>query len=229
MDRAIAAIFDLDGTLLNGHVWLAVSQYHKLNRINRRWLYFYLLAHMPFYYLQRLHLMDVERSRYLWARNMGWSLRGFNQAQAMDLFEWVADEYIMPQLRQDVVRRLRHHQAQGHRTILLSGAFDGLLDVVGERLGVDGALGTRLKQRNGRYVGSPLPPVCQGKGKVERLQAYLSASSEGIDLAASYAYADSLTDQPVLELVGHPVAVYPEENLATLADRRGWSILGTVS
>jgi len=229
MDSAVAAIFDLDGTLLNGHVWLAVSEYQKLNRINRRWLYFYLTAHMPFYYLRRLNLMDEERSRYLWARNMGWSLRGFDQAQATDLFEWVTDEYIMPQLRRDVVKRLRHHQTEGHRTILLSGAFDGLLEVVGDRLGVDAALGTRLKQRSGRYVGSPLPPVCQGKGKVERLQAYLSGSDEEIDLAASYAYADSMTDRPVLELIGHPVAVYPEEDLATLADRRGWSILGSVS
>jgi len=49
-----------------------------------------------------------------------------------------------------------------------------------------------------------------------------------IDLAASYAYADSIYDLPLLEAVGHPVAVSPEERLASIARQRGWPILGQV-
>jgi HAD superfamily hydrolase (TIGR01490 family) len=226
---AIVAIFDLDGTLFEGHVWFAVTRYHRSQRINRRWLYVYLAVHFPLWYLQKTILMSGERARYLWARNMAWLLRGFDQGQAEAMFVWMVDEYIAPRLRPDVVERLRDHQSKGHHVILLSGAFEGLLAVVGERLGVAGFLGTRLKQRNGRYVGAPIAPVCQGTGKVQRLRSYFSALREPVDLTASYAYADSLTDRPVLELVGHPVAVYPEEGLAKLAHRRGWPILGTMS
>jgi HAD superfamily hydrolase (TIGR01490 family) len=226
---AIAAIFDLDGTLFDGHVWLAVAQYHRSRRVNRRWFYTYVAVHMPLWYLHKLGPLSAERARYLWARNMAWTLRGFDQAQARAMFVWIADEYILPLLRPDVVQRLHHHQAQGHLVLLLSGAFEGLLAIVGEHLGIDHVLGTRLVQHNGRYVGRALPPICQGQGKLQRLQAYLAGPGKGIDLAESYAYADSLTDRPVLQTVGHPVAVYPDQELAALADRRGWPVLGVTA
>lgn len=229
MSATTAAIFDLDGTLFSGHVWLAVARHHKSQRVNRRWLYAYIAVHMPLWYLYKLHLMSGERARYIWARDMAWTLRGFDQAQAAAMFAWIADEYVTPLLRPDVVGRLRHHQAEGHRVMLLSGAFEDLLAVIGEQLGVDEVLGTRLEQRNGRYTGQSFPPTCQGRGKVKRLRAYLSGPGKAIDLAASYAYADSLTDLPVLEMMGHPVAVYPDERLAALASRKGWPILGTMS
>jgi HAD superfamily hydrolase (TIGR01490 family) len=224
-----AAIFDLDGTLFNGHVWLAVTRHHRSQCVNRRWLYAYVALHMPLWFFHKLHLMSGERARYVWARNMAWALRGFEQAQAGAMFAWIADEYVTPLLRPDVVERLRYHQTEGQRVMLLSGAFEGLLAVVGERLGVDEVLGTRLEQRDGRYTGRALLPVCQGWGKAERLRAYLSGAGKCIDLTASYAYADSFTDRPVLEMVGHPVAVYPDERLAALAGQQGWPVLGSVT
>ena len=223
----VAAIFDLDGTLLSGHVWSAVAQYQKTRRVNRRWLYVYVGAHMPLWYLFKLRLIRAEQMRALWTQDMSWVLRGFDDSQAATMFQWIADEYVVPLLRPDVVQRLQEHQGKGHRAILLSGAFEGLLVVIGQRLGVTEVLGTRLVQRNGRYVGRALPPICQGKGKAQRLRAYLETPGREIDLAASYVYADSLTDLPLLEAVGHAVAVYPEEELAAVARQRAWPVLGT--
>lgn len=224
-----AAIFDLDGTLFSGHVWLAVVQHHKNKQINRRWLYTYLTAHMPFWFLYRLGFISGEEMRHSFSRDMSWTLRGFDQRQATAMFVWITDEYIVPLLRHDVVDRLRGHQAQGHRVILLSGTFEDLLAVVGERLGVNEVVGTRLEQRDGQYVGKALRPICQGQGKLERLRAYVSGAGKTVDWAASFAYADSISDRSVLEAVGHPVAVYPDEELAALARQRGWSIIGTSS
>lgn len=228
-DETTAAIFDLDGTLFSGHVWHAVVQHHKSRRVNRRWLYTYLAAHMPYWYLYRLGLMSGEQMRHAWSRDMSWTLRGLDERDAAATFEWITDEYIVPLLRQDVVDLLRDHQAQGHRVILLSGSFEGLLAVVGERLGVNEVVGTRLEQRNGRYVGRAVPPICQGQGKLERLQAYASGRGKAVEWVASSAYADSITDLPVLDAVGHPVAVYPDDDLAVLADQRGWPIIGPTS
>src|SRR5207302_9393372 len=50
------------------------------------------------------------------------------------------------------------------------------------------------------------------------------AEREGIDLAGSYAYSDSATDTPMLEAVGHPIAVNPDRELRREAERRGWQI-----
>ena len=225
----IVAIFDLDGTLFAGHVWNAVARYHSSQRINRRWFYLYMLTHMPLYYLSKLGLTDEDRMRLLWVRDMAWSLRGFDEARAQSMFQWITDEYVMPLIRQDVMVRLRDHQSRGHHILLLSGAFEGLLKVVGARLGVEDVIGTRLIRRNGRYVGSVRPPVCNGEGKVQRLDSYLDSLDWPVDMDASYAYADSLTDRLVLERVGHPVAVYPEEGLAELAHEQGWSVLGSLS
>jgi HAD superfamily hydrolase (TIGR01490 family) len=228
-DRTTAAIFDLDGTLFSGHVWHAVVQHHKDRRVNRRWLYAYLVAHMPYWYLHKLGLIGGEKMRYAWSRDMSWTLRGIDQRDAEIMFAWITDEYILPLLREEVVDILRGHQAQGHRVILLSGSFEGLLVAVGGRLGVSEVVGTRLEQRNGRFVGKAVPPICQGQGKLERLQAHVSGPDRAIDWPASYSYADSVSDLPVLEAVGRPVAVYPDEELATLADERGWLIIGATS
>lgn len=222
------AIFDLDGTLFSGHVWYGVVRHHKTQRINRFWLYVYLIVHFPLWYLHKLRLLTGERARYLWARNMSWTLKGLTEAQTSAMFAWIADEYITPLLRTDVVVRLRDHQAQGHRVILLSGAFEGLLAAVGERLGVDEVLGTRLKRIDGRCTGASLPPIPQGDGKIQRLRAHLLESGIPVELTDSYAYADSITDRPLLEAVGNPVVVYPDQALADLALGSGWSVVGEV-
>jgi hypothetical protein len=51
------------------------------------------------------------------------------------------------------------------------------------------------------------------------------AVTEGIDLARSYAYSDSITDLPMLELVGHPVAVNPDRPLLRIARERDWEVV----
>lgn len=222
------AVFDLDGTLFSGHVWYGVVRHHKTHRINRFWLYVYLIVHFPLWYMQKLRLLSSERARCLWARDMSWTLKGLGEDQTSAMFAWMADEYITPLLRTDVLERLRDHQAKGHRVILLSGAFEGLLAAVGARLGVEEVLGTRLKRVDGRCTGASLVPIPQGGGKAKRLLAHLSESDKPVALSESFAYADSITDQPVLEVVGHPVAVYPDEALADMALGCGWSVIGEV-
>ena len=220
-----AAIFDLDGTLFTGHVWLGLSRYLRRYRRNRLWLYAFMAIHLPLSLPCQVHLMDRGKMRLTWARNMSWMLRGMSMTDGMRAFTWITDEYIMPLLRPDVAALLCEHQERGERVILLSGAFQPLLEVIGQRLGVDVVLGTRPEQRDGRYTGRALEPTCQGEGKAMRLRAYLAGQGNDVDPSVCSAYADSIFDLPVLEMVGHPVAVYPDEELATLAAQRGWPIV----
>jgi HAD superfamily hydrolase (TIGR01490 family) len=117
--------------------------------------------------------------------------------------------------------RVRAHRALGHRTVLITGALDFVVEplaplfdeVVCARLGhdADGRLTGRLDQ---------LPPTGEARALV--LADY--AAAEGLDLGEAVAYADSASDLPLLECVGFPVAVNPEARLAAIARRRGWHV-----
>jgi HAD superfamily hydrolase (TIGR01490 family) len=132
---------------------------------------------------------------------------------------------VLPRVREDVLQRLREHQTQGHRVIIVSGTLSPLLAAVGQVLGVEETVGTEPVLRDGRYSGATQMPACQGPGKVTRLAQHLGDATD-IEWQQSYAYADSLTDLPLLERVGHPVAVYPDAELTALARSRGWEIIG---
>ena len=101
-----------------------------------------------------------------------------------------------------------------------------LLAGIGRPLGIEETVGTPLVLRAGRYTGACELPVCQGAGKVSRLEAHLQ-DKDGALWSQSYAYADSYTDLPLLERAKYPVAVYPDPELAAHARSRGWEIMGS--
>ena len=94
---------------------------------------------------------------------------------------------------------------------------------IGRQLGIDETVGTPLVVRNGRYVGACERPICQGDGKWLRLEEHLAG--DDISWEQSYAYADTYWDLPLLDKVGHPVAVYPDAQLAAHARERGWETI----
>jgi phosphoserine phosphatase len=76
---------------------------------------------------------------------------------------------------------------------------------------------------DGIYTGELAGPFCYGPGKVEAIAEM--AGWEGFDLTRCYAYSDSASDLPMLEAVGHPVAVNPDKALARVAHQRGWPVV----
>jgi HAD superfamily hydrolase (TIGR01490 family) len=224
----IAAIFDLDGTLYTGHIGAGIIRHHRAHKVNRLPLAVYLAVHTPVWWAQRAGLLSEEASRAVWTRHMGWTVRGWTTSEARQAFRWIAQQYVEPLVREDMIARLRDHQAAGHRTILVSGTLDPLLAEIGRQLGIDETVGTPLVMRSGRYTGASERPVCQGLNKALRLEAHLGVSDD-IVRSESYAYADSHTDIPLLERFGHPVAVYPDARLAAHARRLGWQIIGSES
>lgn len=226
MGGTIAAFFDLDGTLYNGHIWAALKRHHETHRVKRGALWVYISVHMSLWPAYKLGLLSRERFYALWAEHMSWLVGGLTLKEAEAVWAWITEQEVLPNLRPEVVEPLRHHQAQGHRVVLVSGTFEPLLAAIGKRLEVTEVVGTRLEVRGGRFTGRAIPPVCLGAGKLARLQEYLTHRGADIDLQASYAYADGEIDLPVLELVGHPVAVYPRPELAEIAAQRGWPVIG---
>lgn len=221
----IAAFFDLDGTLFDGHIWQALKRHHDAHRMKQGIMWAYIVSHMTLWPAYKLGLLSRERFFRLWAEHMGWLVGGLALEEAEAVWAWIVEHEVAPRFRPAVVERLRDHQAQGHRVVLVSGTFEPLLAAIGQRLGVAEVVGTRLEVRDGRYTGRALPPVCLGAGKLARLQEYLAGDGADIELAASYAYADSELDLPLLQVVGHPVVVNPGPELAEIAARQGWPVI----
>jgi phosphoserine phosphatase len=86
-------------------------------------------------------------------------------------------------------------------------------------------VGTQLEVIDNRYSGKIIKQFCFGINKARLLKEFISREQLNIDLSQSFAYADSVVDVPVLEMVGHPVATYPDKELSNLAQRRGWEII----
>lgn len=220
----IIAVFDLDGTLYTGHIGRGIADHHKAHRTKRFLLYLYLSTHYPLWFLQKSGLLSDETGRSIWARDMGWLFRGWRPEEADAASRWITKNYVIPRLRPNVMTRLENHRRSGHRLILLSGTPVPLLTAIGRELGIEDVVGTPLRIHNGRFTGTSENPVCQGVNKVLRLENDLTGIEE-VQWSESWAYADSYSDLPVLERVGHPVAVYPDSSLASLSMERGWEII----
>ena len=119
-------------------------------------------------------------------------------------------------------RRLQAHQAAGLPLVLISGGLhEGIVRLATE-LGARGE-GTRVRRRHARFTGSVDGVVCQGVGKAERARSVLAEL--GYDARQCYAYGDTVSDLPFLELFGRPHAVDPDAGLAAEARRRSWPII----
>lgn len=119
---------------------------------------------------------------------------------------------------------LAEHDGRGEPTYVVSASPIEIVGRLAERIGMAGGVGTRSEiDADGRYTGELDGPFCYKEGKVAEVQRL--AEQRGHDLAASYAYSDSISDLPFLQAVGHPVAVNPDRELRAHAVRHGWRVV----
>jgi HAD superfamily hydrolase (TIGR01490 family) len=131
-------------------------------------------------------------------------------------------ELVLPTVYPEAISTIRKHQAQGHVVAIVSGATKFVVRPLAEALGIKHYLYTRLEVENGRFTGRVIDPICFEEGKIYWLQQFIG--ERGIDLAKSWFYTDSVTDLPLMDLVGHPIAVNPDPFLFRAARRRQWPV-----
>jgi HAD superfamily hydrolase (TIGR01490 family) len=220
----IGAFFDVDGTLYKANMWRGLVQYAaEHGRKHRTRLY--MARNVPLMYARKLKLIDEENFRKPWVSSLGMLIKGYDETQGDAALRWVAEQYIQPTGLNDVIARLREHVAQGHAVVLVSAMLAPTLKVLGDGLNVTGTIGTEIEFANGRYTGRVIPPVCMGVEKAKLTKKFLQSRGIEIDFAESYAYADSFSDLSLFQMVGHPVAVYPDPELAAHAREKSWEII----
>lgn len=147
---------------------------------------------------------------------------GWDQAEVRRLVGGGMHDAVDPITYVEAVTLIAEHRAAGRRIVLVSAAPEELVEPIGARLGVDTVIASRAAlDETGRYSGR-LERYAYGPAKAELVEDL--ARREGIDLQRSWAYSDSITDLPMLETVGHPVAVNPDRALRRVALLRGWEV-----
>lgn len=112
-------------------------------------------------------------------------------------------------LRDDTVKRLRWHHAQGHKVVLVSASYSLYLKYLGKMLSCDAVMGTECEtSANAHFTGSLVGPNCRGHEKERRLREWLDG--EGFGSYVLYAYGDSSGDDQMLAMANHPFRITKE-------------------
>jgi HAD superfamily hydrolase (TIGR01490 family) len=161
---------------------------------------------------------QLEKMRaYLTQMVTGWDVEVVRQAVAETLHS-----IIDPIVFDEAVCLIEQHQAAGRDVIIVSASGAEVVEPIGAMLGVDHVIATTLVAQDGRYTGE-VDFYAYGPNKAEAMRQL--AEERGYELAGCYAYSDSETDVPMLQLVGHPFAVNPDKTLRKLAQDNDWPIL----
>ncbi len=214
-DRHLAA-FDLENTLIASNVvasysWLATRRLPADDRLR---FVLKTLAEAP----SLLALDRKDRSDFL-----RFFYRRYDGAPVEQLDEDAAEMFsalILAKSFPAAIRRVREHRRLGHRTVLITGALNFVVDPI--RPLFDDIVCAEMSTENGVYTGELLEVPPTGESRAQAMMDY--AELHDLDLRESVAYADSTSDLPMLDIVGFPVAVNPETRLAALARKRGWLV-----
>lgn len=138
---------------------------------------------------------------------------------ADELFETVLKPAVFP----GTFELIEKSRSLGLRQVVVTGALDFSVEPLMKYLGIETYVSNRLEFVNGIATGRLLPPVLAAATKASWIRNY--AEQEGINLSDSYAYTDSMSDLPMLSIVGHPAAVNPDMRLKQTALHHDWPIL----
>jgi fatty acyl-CoA reductase len=210
------AVFDLENTLIASNVvdsyaWLATRHEDRAGRA--RFVAKTLLEAPRLLALDRADRSDFLRHFY--RRYEGAPAERLRR-ESWELFS----DLLLAKAFPAGIRRVREHRSLGHRTLLITGALDLVVEPL--RPLFDEVVCASLGEKGGRLTGELLSAPPTGEARALIMADY--AQAHNLDLAECVAYADSTSDLPMLEAAGHPVAVNPETKLAAIARRRGWHV-----
>ncbi len=213
-----AAFFDLDKTVIAKSSALAFGKpFYRDGLITRREAMKAAYAHLGFK-LNGADDASIAKIRdYLAELSKGWSAE-----QVRQIVDETLHELIKPYVYAEAAALIAEHQANGRDVVLVSASGEEFVRPIGAQLDVSDVIATRMRIADGVYTGE-IDFYAAGSGKVAAVKEL--AAERGYDLAECYAYSDSISDAPLLEIVGNPTAVNPDRALRKLAIERSWPIL----
>lgn len=201
------ALFDFDGTLFSGDSILRFCRFARSQGLcSTEQLLRGLWAAVRYV----LGLSSAEQSKM----DALHFIQGRSEAELRAFSKRFCEEVLLPRLRQKGLSALNEHLAQGTQVLLITASPSFYLEHLKDALGIDGIIGTRMDfDLSGNATGLICGENCKGIQKPLRLAEYLAATGDRLDYDSSYAYGDSASDLPMLELCGHKVGVNARSEL----------------
>ena len=214
-----AAFYDLEGTLVATNLVHTLGFYAK--RQQGLWQTAKksvgTLAKLPFFGITDLYSRNVFNEVFFR------SYEGFSQDRLRYFSDELFEEVLKPAIYDGTPELIEQGKKIGQRQVVLTGALDFTIARLMNHLGIDDFVANRLEFVNGYATGRVLPPVMASATKAKWIREY--AEREDVNLSESYAYSDSISDLPMLSIVGHPVAVNPDFRLKQTARQHDWAVL----
>lgn len=213
-----AAFFDLDNTIIRGGSLFHLARgLRKQNIFRARDFWDFLWRELRFVIVGKEHSKDTD-----WIRTMALKFAaGRSVADIQAMAEAVADDYILPKVYEGTHELALAHLERGEEVWIVTASPTRMANLLAQRMGLTGGIGTDAEEVDGIFTGRMLGPVLHGAHKRTALVKF--AADRGLDLAECTAYSDSINDLPMLEAVGHPCVVNADRRLRRVARTRGWA------
>jgi HAD superfamily hydrolase (TIGR01490 family) len=213
-----AAFFDLDRTLMAGSsaYYFGKASYREGLRPLHQ-----LVADALHAAVFKLFGASDEKSAQLRDRILE-SVKGQRAEQFRAMAPGVVEE-LLPRIRPEAQALLDMHAAAGRDVYIVSASPIEIVGELARALDITGALATVSEIHDGVYTGRLEGPFCYGEGKAVVMRKLMA--DRGYDADRCYAYSDSASDLPMMQLVGNPVAVNPDRGMMAVAHRRGWPVV----
>lgn len=213
-----AAFFDVDGTLADTTIvhYFAHFMVRRLSPLRAKFWYAGFLARCAYYIV--LDKIDRGRFNRVFYRNYA----GIPAAEIKAMADECHERVMLPRSFPHAFDCIAAHRRAGDLVVLVTGSLDFIVAPLASEIAADRVLAPSLAEADGRFTGWLTGPPIGAEEKAHRMRQL--AAAEGIDFAHSHAYSDSITDLPMLELVGQPHAVNPDRKLAAVAASRGWPV-----
>ena len=216
--RRAAAYFDLDKTILaTSSTWALGSPMRRSGLISSRALAHGLIAQLPYLLMGAGTRHSTNLMEHLALMSSGISRRDL-----VDVVEGALSTAIEPAVYAEALDLIEAHHRAGHDVVVVSASISEMVAPIARLVGADRAIATHMEVgEDGLFTGRIARSMLHSE-KVVALRE--DAAAHGIDPARSWAYSDSISDEPMLGAVGHPVAVNPDRDLRRLAQEQDWPV-----
>ena len=213
-----AAYFDLDKTILaTSSTWALGTPMRRSGLISSRALAYGLIAQIPYLLVGA----GTQRSSSL-MEHLALMSAGISRRDLMEVVEGALTTAIEPAVYAEALDLIEGHRRAGHDVVVVSASISEMVTPIARLVGADRAVATHMEVgEDGLFTGRISRSMLHSE-KVVALRE--DTASHGIDPARCWAYSDSISDEPMLSAVGHPVAVNPDRDLRRLAQERDWPV-----
>ena len=199
------AIFDIDYTITKKETLMELFKYViKTDKKNIRFL-------PRAIFCGSMYMLKVYDERMVKEKFLKF-IDGIKEKELAELVKRFYHDKLKTILYEDALNMIKKLKKEGYDIYLISASPEFYVNEFYNIKEVDKIIGTRFNFDNGIFTRKMQGKNCKGEEKVRRLKEFLKNEKIEVDFKESYMFSDSLSDKPLLDLVGKPYLINYKKN-----------------